>query len=91
MAVCYIYPAGILIGGQLMMRRLLKGALAALATIAVIYAFGTFGLLFERLTGRSEPGSALAIIGLIVAGSIGALFLRHLSRRTDASNSEEIG
>ena len=73
-----------------MIRKLLNGALGALATIAVIYAFGAFGLLYERLFGASEASTAVAIIGLIVAILIGVAVLHHLSRRTDSRKPQSI-
>jgi hypothetical protein len=66
-------------------RKLLNGVLGALATLAVLYAFGAIGLLTERLTGRPALSSAVAVIGLAVAISLGVLVLRRLSNRTGPS------
>ena len=84
-----------------MRRKLLNGVLSALATLAALYAFGAIGLLAERLTGRPALSSAVAILGLAVALSLGVLVLHRLSRRTgpavapadpdSASNAETSG
>jgi hypothetical protein len=68
-------------------RKLLNGVLGGLAALAALYAFGAIGLLVERLTGPSALDSALAIIGLPLAVSLGVLTLHRLSRPTDAFRS----
>jgi hypothetical protein len=65
-------------GGRLGGETLLNGVLAALATLAALYAFGAIALLTESLTGRPVLDSAVALIGLVVAIGLGVLVLHRL-------------
>jgi CHASE2 domain-containing sensor protein len=65
-------------------RQLLNGVLGALATLAVLYAFGLVGLLVERMIDRPAMNVVVAMTALIVALCLGLLVLGRLSPRTPA-------
>jgi hypothetical protein len=70
-------------------RQVLHGVLGGLATLVALYVLGGAGLLVEWLTGRQLFNGATALVGMLIALSIGIGVLGRLGHTEDAPKDSD--